>query len=251
MKITNKYLTHNRPYTKRAKTTAVAVHWVGNPGSSATANRNYFQNTDRSVSANYIVGLQGEVICCIPDNEVSWCTNQANNHTVSVETCHPDWTGKFNAATYNSLVELCAQLCNKYKLDPIKGGLIRHFDVTGKICPKWFVPKSKGGSDSNTAVNWEKFKKDVKAKMSGAVSTSGKAQAGSVSSFKPYKVKVVCNELNVRKTPKWTSSDVVTTVHKNEVYTIVGEKVLEGTKFGKLKSGAGYISLGGKYVKKV
>ena len=72
MQIENMYLSHNRPGTIRSKTTAIAVHWVGNPGTSAKANRNYFQNTDRSVSSNYIVGLDGEIICCIPDNEISW-----------------------------------------------------------------------------------------------------------------------------------------------------------------------------------
>ncbi|WP_295215866.1 peptidoglycan recognition family protein [Ruminococcus sp.] len=170
MTITNAYLTHNRPYTKRTKTTAIAVHWVGNPGSTAAANRNYFQTTSTEVSSNYIIGLSGEVICCIPDEEVSWCTNQANSYTVSIETCHPDATGKFNTATYNALVELTAQLCKKYGLDPQKGGVIRHFDVTGKVCPKWFVPRAKGGTDTNSSANWMKFLSDVAAKM-GAEST--------------------------------------------------------------------------------
>ena len=97
MQIQNAYLTHNRPRTIRKQTTAIAVHWVANPGSSAMANRNYFNSTSRSVSSNYIVGLQGEVICCIPDEEMSWCTNAANSYTVSIETCHPDWTGAFGS----------------------------------------------------------------------------------------------------------------------------------------------------------
>ena len=165
MTITNNYLTHNRPYTKRAKTTAIAVHWVGNPGTSAINNRNYFQTTDRSVSSNYIVGLQGEVICCIPDAEMSWCTNQANSYTVSIETCHADWTGAFGSRTYASLVELTGQLCKKYGLNPQKGGVIRHYDVTGKVCPKWFVPASKGGSDTADGAHWKKFLSDVAAAM--------------------------------------------------------------------------------------
>ena len=167
MQIENMYLSHNRPGTIRSKTTAIAVHWVGNPGTSAKANRNYFQNTDRSVSSNYIVGLDGEIICCIPDNEVSWCTNQANSYTVSIETCHPDCTGKFNDKTYKSLVELTAHLCKKYGLNPKNGGIIRHFDVTRKVCPKWFVPKKYGGTDTDSGANWEKFKTDVYKNMNG------------------------------------------------------------------------------------
>uniref|UniRef100_UPI00261753F2 peptidoglycan recognition protein family protein n=1 Tax=uncultured Ruminococcus sp. TaxID=165186 RepID=UPI00261753F2 len=172
MTITNQYLTHNRPYTKRSRTDAIAMHWVANPGTSAAANRNYFQNTSTEVSANYIIGLVGEVICCIPDGEVSWCTNQANSYTVSIECCHPDWTGRFNDATYKSMVGLTASLCKKYGLHPLKGGVIRHFDVTGKNCPKWFVPKSKGGSDTEDAQHWHKFLADVAAQMGQGVAAT-------------------------------------------------------------------------------
>ncbi|WP_298696420.1 N-acetylmuramoyl-L-alanine amidase family protein, partial [uncultured Ruminococcus sp.] len=181
MTITNQYLTHNRPYTKRSCTDAIAMHWVANPGTSAMANRNYFQNTSTEVSANYIIGLVGEVICCIPDNEVSWCTNQANGYTVSIECCHPDWTGRFNGATYKSMVELAASLCKKYGLHPLKGGVIRHFDVTGKNCPKWFVPKSKGGSDTEDTQHWHKFLADVAAQMGqGTAATKPSSSATTV-----------------------------------------------------------------------
>lgn len=80
---------------------------------------------------------------------------------------------------------------------------------------------------------------------------TAKPPTANTSTFKPYVVKVICKSLNIRKTPKWGNSDVVGTVKKNEAFTIVAEKYLDGTKFGKLKSGAGWISLGNKYVKKV
>ena len=56
MQIQNAYLTHNRPRTLRKQTTAIAVHWVANPGSSAKANRNYINRTRRSESSKYNVG---------------------------------------------------------------------------------------------------------------------------------------------------------------------------------------------------
>ena len=49
--------------------------------------------------------MNGEIICCIPDEEVAWCTCQANSYSVSIENCHPDSTGKLNGKTYNSLVD--------------------------------------------------------------------------------------------------------------------------------------------------
>lgn len=61
--------------------------------------------------------------------------------------------------------------------------------------------------------------------------------------FQPYTVKITANVLNVRSGPG-TNYKVVTSIKKNEVYTIVEKK----NGWGKLKSGAGWISL--KYTKK-
>lgn len=69
--------------------------------------------------------------------------------------------------------------------------------------------------------------------------------------FEPYTVKVIASGLNIRKTPRWEQSDVVGVIRDKGVYTIVDETMLDNTKFGKLKSGAGWISLGEKYVKKM
>lgn len=233
MNITNMYLTHNRPYTKRSKTSAIAVHYVGNAGSTAKGNRNYFQNTDRSVSSNYIIGLEGEIICCIPDDEVSWCTNQANSYTVSIECCHPKDDGVLTDATYKSLVELTAMLCKKYNLNPLNGGVIRHFDVTGKVCPKNFVPKKNGGTDDNNASNWNKFKNDVAAKLGSNTSITYLVKINSPDGF-----------VNIRKTPKFVDSDIVSKIENSNIkYTIIAETTVDGVKFGKLKSGAGWIAL--------
>ena len=66
--------------------------------------------------------------------------------------------------------------------------------------------------------------------------------------FKPYTVSITANLLNVRKEPSIKSS-IVTTIKKNEVYTIVEESKGNGaSKWGKLKSGIGWISL--DYAKK-
>ena len=163
MNIDKQYLTisnYNRPGTRRERTTAVACHYIGNPGTGAQANRNYFENLRISratkASCHYIIGLSGEIIQLIPEEEISWCTNQANSYTISIEACHPDATGKFTDATYQSYVALCADICKRWDLDPQNGGLIRHYDVTGKICPKWWVEHPAA---------WEQFKADVAAAM--------------------------------------------------------------------------------------
>lgn len=77
-----------------------------------------------------------------------------------------------------------------------------------------------------------------------------KAPSSTACSFNPYKVKVICDALNIRKTPNWNDADIVGVIRDKGTYTIVAETMLGTTKFGKLKSGAGWISLGTKYVKK-
>ena len=167
MKITEMFLTPNkysRPQIKLEKVTKIAVHYVGNPKSTAKNNRDYFENLkdthERYVSAHFIIGLDGEIIQCIPLNEWSYCTNQANGYSISIECCHPDSTGKFNAATEESLVELCAYLCKKFGLTA--DDVIRHYDVTGKHCPLWYVSHPE---------DYTVFKERVRTAISGTAET--------------------------------------------------------------------------------
>ena len=133
------------------KVTDIAIHYVGNPGTTAQANRNYFAQPDTQVSAHFLVGLDGEVLQNVPLNEVAYCSNQRNDDTISIECCHPDDSGEFTSATYESLVRLTRWLMEEYGLDTSQ--VIRHYDVTGKICPKYFVDYPE---------KWEDFHKDVK-----------------------------------------------------------------------------------------
>ena len=122
--------------------------------------------------------------------------------------------------------------------------------TSGKAIPNWVV-KSKlyfrGTTDKGDII----FSILKIGAITGTVSPKYVASNG----FKPYRVKVICKELNIRKTPKWGNADIVGKIKDNGVYTIVDEKMLGLTKFGLLKSGEKnrnkWISLGSAYVKKV
>lgn len=145
---------YSRPGIPLKKINGIVVHYTANPGSTAKNNRDYFQGLKDShetkVSSHFVVGIQGEIVQCIPSSEVAYASNSRNDDTLSIECCHPDETGKFTDATYTSLVRLVGWLCYRFNLT--QEDVIRHYDVTGKICPKYFV-------DDPDA--WETFKVDV------------------------------------------------------------------------------------------
>ena len=145
---------YSRPGTKTDKIKGIVVHYTANPGATAMENRNYFEGLKDShetkASSNFIVGLDGEIVQCVPTWEVAYASNSRNNDTVSIECCHPDETGKFNEETYKSMVRLTAWLCKKFDLD--SKDVIRHYDVTEKNCPKYFVENEDA---------WYPFRADV------------------------------------------------------------------------------------------
>ena len=244
MKITEKFLTPNkfsRPQIPLEKVTKIAVHYVGNKGSSAIANRNYFENQKNGgtyVSAHFVIGLQGEIIQCIPLDEWSYCTNQANGYSISIECCHLDDTGKFTAATENALAELCAYLLEKFHLTV--DDIIRHYDVTGKQCPLYWSPtkyQSKSVADKRFNDFKEKVRKLMKADKPPDVPEL-------------FKVRILDPALNIRKAPG-TNSEKVGVITDQGVYTIVETAMVGTVEWGKLKSGIGWISLGDKYVIKL
>lgn len=167
-KIQKNHLTKNK-YSRPAKplknVKGVVIHWVANPMTSAKANRDFFESRKGGKksfgSAHFIIDLDGDVIECIPENEMAYHVGAykystdrlgkyPNNCTLGIELTHPDWSGKFNPAVYGSAVYFTAYLLRKYDLTV--RDLYRHYDVTGKKCPRYFVDND---------AEWEKFKNNV------------------------------------------------------------------------------------------
>lgn len=145
---------YSRPGTESDPITGIVIHYTANPGSSAQENRDYFNSLKDGhgdyISSHFVVGLEGEIVQCVPTWEIAYASNERNHDTVSIECCHPDEGGEFTEETYISVVKLTAFLCNKYSLT--EEDVIRHYDVTGKNCPKYFVENEEA---------WQVFKADV------------------------------------------------------------------------------------------
>lgn len=152
----NKY---SRPGKELKHINGIVVHYTANPGTGAKANRNYFNNlpdinekkgTKTYASSNFIIDIDGKILRVVPETEVAYASNDRNEDTLSIECCYLSEDGSFTEQTYDSLVWLVSVLCKVYKLDSEQ--IIRHYDVTGKNCPKYYVANED---------KWLQFKADV------------------------------------------------------------------------------------------
>lgn len=145
---------YSRPGDKTGKIEYIVIHYLANPQTSAQQNRDYFESLKdlhtTSMSANFIVGIEGEIIECVPPGEIAYASNSMNSRSVSIENCHIDETGRFTEETYESCVHLTAYLAEEYGVD--REHIIRHYDVTGKMCPLYYVENED---------KWEQFRDDV------------------------------------------------------------------------------------------
>ena len=148
---------YSRPQLMRTQVNTIVIHYVASPGTSAANNWEYFEGlktgNGASTGTHFIIGLEGEIIQCIPLSEIAYATSRRNQDTLSIECCHPEADGKFNDKTYASLINLTAFLCKALHIKPEE--VIRHYDVWGKNCPKYYVEHPKA---------WEQMKADIRAR---------------------------------------------------------------------------------------
>lgn len=146
---------YSRPGIALEHVNGIVVHYTANPGTTAQQNRDYFEGLGQSgetfASSHFVIGIDGELIQCIPCQEIAYASNERNEDTIAIECCIPDDTGKFSDAAYDTLIHLLAWLVGRYHLET--EDIIRHYDITGKKCPKYYV---------EYPMEWEKLKEDVR-----------------------------------------------------------------------------------------
>lgn len=215
----------------------IVLHYTANSGTSATAktNASYFRRTAVKASAHYCVDTGEEVYQCLPDTTVAWavggkkqstgggslygtCTN-TNSISIEMVSC-TDASGYYYIpdATIERAAELTRALMAKYSINAAH--VVRHYDVTGKLCPRPMCQTADGEAA------WAAFK----AKLTGASATS------------EFKVRVTASALNIRTGPGMQYA-INGRITDKGVYTITQTS----GNWGKLKSGAGWISINAAY----
>lgn len=240
------------PYTRTPK--YVVIHNTYN-NASAKNEVSYHNSNNNQVSFHIAVD-DIEAIQCVDFGRNTWscgdgANGQGNRYGISLEICYSKSGGaKYTQAEENA-VYVAARLLHQYGLGIDK--LKQHADFANKNCPHR-IRDEKRWDGFVGRVQWvlDEIKKGNidKALSSGTTSVKQSSQQSATpkpsSTTNSFKVRIKCDALNIRKSADFNSA-VVGTVEKGEVYTIVEEK----NGLGKLKSGAGFISMGSAYVEKI
>lgn len=146
---------YSRPGDPLTEVNNIFVHYTANPGTSAAQNRSYFEqlkdNHERSASAHFIIGYNGEILQCVPLDEIAYAVQTRNEDSISIECCYKADNGQFTRETYDSLIRLLRWLIDAYDLQP--ADILRHYDCGGKKCPIYYTEHEDA---------WERLKEDVK-----------------------------------------------------------------------------------------
>jgi len=152
------------------------IHYVGALGDAEANVKYYNQRTTTNASADFFVGFNGDIWQYNPDPNVRYCWAVGgsklstgggslhgiakNANCINIEMCvrnsnskaseSKDWY--FEDATVKSTIELTKYLMKLYSI-PLDR-VIRHYDVTGKICPNPYVY-------NHTQHTWESFNADL------------------------------------------------------------------------------------------
>ena len=145
-----------RKYIKNS----ITIHSTGNSSSVAAGERAWLDNSsnNRDASWHYVVG-NGMVIQAIPEEEEAWhCgKTEGNRHSIGVEICE---SGD-RRSVLETAAAFVADLLKKYGWGVEK--LKRHYDWTGKDCPRILINKK----FVTCGMNWNWFIKAVKDNMEG------------------------------------------------------------------------------------
>lgn len=305
--VTYKNITPNKTSPRNHAIDTITIHCIVGQW-TAKQGCDYFANTDRQCSANYVVGKDGSIGLSVDEKDRSWCSSNATNDhraitiEVASDTSHPY---AVTDKAYNALIELVADICKRNgikklvwstnKTDRVnhKNGcnMTVHRDFANKACPGDYLYNRHGdiaakvnaklgsattstpstSTGTTTLYRVRKTWADAKSQL-GAYSQLANAKAmvdknrgysvfdgngnvvyagktATTTAFTAYKVKVTADVLNIRK-GAGTNYGTNGAIRDKGVYTIVAEASGTGaTKWGKLKSEAGWISL--DYTKKV
>lgn len=230
----------NRTCPRNHSIDTVSIHCVvGQFTAKEILNMKHFVNYDpkSGASCNYAIGKDGSIGIGVEEKDRSWCTsNKSNDHRaitieVASDTKHPY---KVTTEAYKALIELLVDICKRNNIKSLKWkadkSLIGQPSKQNMTVHRWFANKACPG--------------DYLYERHGQIAIEVNNRLSSNQSKVPYKVKIDIDDLNIRKGPGTDYAKTGKYTGKG-VFTITEYAAGKGSTsgWGKLKSGAGWVSL--------
>ena len=250
-------ITKNKTSPRNHAIDTITIHCIVGQW-TAKQGCDYFATTDRQCSANYVVGKDGSIGLSVDEKDRSWCSSNGTNDNraitieVASDTTHPY---AVTAKAYAALLDLVTDICKRNGIKKLvwstnkndrvnhRNGcnMTVHRDFANKACPGEYLYSRHGeiAAEVNRRLQGASNGGGVVVTPPAAEKPTGGTTGATVT---PYHVRVKITDLNIRKGPGTNYG--ATGYIPPGIYTIVAESTGKGaTKWGKLKSGAGWISL--------
>lgn len=259
LKLVRSIMTKNPCYTagRKIAVKGLMLHSVGcsQPSASVFIKSWNSPSYKNACVHGFIDANDGTAYQTLPWDHRGWhAGGSANNTHIGVEMCEPACIKYVGGATftcsdkpsaraavkrtYDTAVLLFAMLCKQFRLDPLGDGVIvSHKEGCARNIASNHSDPEHLWTQLGMSYTMNGFRKDVKAAMSSVTVT-----APATSAVVSYQVRIDIENLNIRSAPnKNSASNGFATPG---VYTIIAESTGEGaSKWGKLKSEAGWVSL--------
>ena len=250
-------ITKNKTSPRNHAIDTITIHCIVGQW-TAKQGCDYFATTDRQYSANYVVGKDGSIGLSVDEKDRSWCSSNGTNDNraitieVASDTTHPY---AVTAKAYAALLDLVTDICKRNGIKKLvwstnkndrvnhRNGcnMTVHRDFANKACPGEYLYSRHGeiAAEVNRRLQGASNGGGVVVTPPAAEKPTGGTTGATVT---PYLVRVKIANLNIRKGPGTNYG--ATGYIRPGIYTIVAESTGKGAaKWGKLKSGAGWISL--------
>lgn len=218
---------------------------------------NIFYPSSAQSSCQYGIGVDGRIGMYVEEKNRSWCSSSnANDQRAVTIECASDTTAPyaFKDVVYQSLIKLCVDICKRNGKKKLlwlgdKDKTLNYTPASDEMVltvHRWFANKSCPGDWMYARMG--DLASKVTAQLGGTTTTTTQTETKPTTttpstSSTPYRVRVNASVLNIRK-GAGTNYATNGAIRDKGIYTIVGEATGQGaTKWGRLKSGAGYISL--------
>lgn len=250
-------ITKNKTSPRNHAIDTITIHCIVGQW-TAKQGCDYFATTDRQCSANYVVGKDGSIGLSVDEKDRSWCSSNGTNDNraitieIASDTTHPY---AVTAKAYAALLDLVTDICKRNGIKKLvwstnkndrvnhRNGcnMTVHRDFANKACPGEYLYSRHGeiAAEVNRRLQGASNGGGVVVTPPAAEKPTGGTTGATVT---PYLVRVKITNLNIRKGPG--TNHGATGYIQPGIYTIVAESTGKGAaKWGKLKSGAGWISL--------